>query len=1259
MAELNLTVDSTAAVGGVNRLETALESALVKAEALQRSLHMQFSMGKGHDATTAAMTKAERMMKAEATALKRAMKGLEVDIKATISTKHLIKDMRAIQRAITAYGPLKIYAIVETKGVAGAASAAKAAGEEIRKERAAKKEAKPAAAAVMDTVAAPAVAAASKGVGSNFVPGRDVDEVIGRYRREDQLWVDKTGSHRINDYNDAIRIAKERGGTVLPISGENRQWAVALESLEKVKYELDAIRSEPPKTSPGVVSAPADAKHGVYVARSLATGERKKGITDDIDQRMAEHNAGKGGKYTKRDGGPYVLERWSGLVYPDEASARVMEKKIQKSSSAMNKIPEVVREDADLRILKAYRDLAKGRGLSNVEIADIRDKAGVGQGEIARFLTARSQAGQAVMSLGDGSVSTKRVRGGAVELLGKKNLLARIDNVEDQIIEAEKRLSKPRTMQPQPVQPKVVEPQPPKLPVEPIPESTAESKAKADERMARAKLRDQAQQNLYTKKKKVEPEPTPAPTPEPKVIRRPSKRTISATPFAPSTEPGIVFDTAVKNLSKKETVASGRLFPFMGEAWNDPKYRSVTAPLNRLWGEIVNRTKDVEGGKHQRIPMLEKQLEAHWGKQTDVGKALALLQRAATEKTIEISRYPKVFNPESKPPDTDVHKVDALKRFLESKGVKVGEREAGSYGYQRDGIVASPTREQSLKQLQRMFRGQDIQQTGKGAYEIVTKGGARLPWQTVGDLPHQRVGQYTVGEGVKVLRGKGTQMITGYHEQAHWLEDTGLMRPQQAEALTKHLRQIGMASDAESRARFLGDTMFRRASGVRQDLPSKIERLVQSIESGKIFEKAPLFPKGGGIDANTRSYGMGQDEIPPYQKRLGSKHGFFESQKNDRRIWYDSQLELGRLMQLEQDQAVAAYGRAQRQIPYEYGGKRYSYTPDLEVVRSDGSRMVEEIKPSATKAGMMYGSIPKETAKVNAAIEYLKKAGIGYDIISEKEIGRDFMKQARATTPSYGMTEDEFLKRFAESKRGLKPEESVVRRAEPDYNALAEKTAQGYVAEQKAAEQKIRQTQGAQFVEMGGKENLTEGYNLLGEDFKKFQDQRRELADMLMRGGTARDLDEIERIFGDDKKFIKAYKKNLGEIAIMQKGRSKQALESEAYFASKGKLEENEYYKKQVLRKGGIGKAFNQQVDLLKRDGKTGEELFSGIKTAYDEAMRWRLLEDVNEKVKKQIEAGAKQGIVDGVGAGVEATQEKSRKAGCPKRRTGQIRSPR
>ncbi len=223
MAELNLTVDSTAAVGGVNRLETALESALVKAEALQRSLHMQFSMGKGHDATTAAMTKAERMMKAEATALKRAMKGLEVDIKATISTKHLIKDMRAIQRAITAYGPLKIYAIVETKGVAGAASAAKAAGEEIRKERAAKKEAKPAAAAVMDTVAAPAVAAASKGVGSNFVPGRDVDEVIGRYRREDQLWVDKTGSHRINDYNDAIRIAKERGGTVLPISGENRQ----------------------------------------------------------------------------------------------------------------------------------------------------------------------------------------------------------------------------------------------------------------------------------------------------------------------------------------------------------------------------------------------------------------------------------------------------------------------------------------------------------------------------------------------------------------------------------------------------------------------------------------------------------------------------------------------------------------------------------------------------------------------------------------------------------------------------------------------------------------------------------------------------------------------------------------------------------------------------------------------------------------------------------------------------------------------------
>ncbi len=75
----------------------------------------------------------------------------------------------------------------------------------------------------------------------------------------------------------------------------------------------------------------------------------------------------------------------------------------------------------------AYQRLRSRLGYSNVEISALRRELSIPMDELKRFLLEESRRGQAVLSLGDWSVSSEEIRSGAIELFGRPHLLVRLD----------------------------------------------------------------------------------------------------------------------------------------------------------------------------------------------------------------------------------------------------------------------------------------------------------------------------------------------------------------------------------------------------------------------------------------------------------------------------------------------------------------------------------------------------------------------------------------------------------------------------------------------------------------------------------------------------------------------------------------------------------------------------------------------------------------------------------------------------------------
>ena len=73
--------------------------------------------------------------------------------------------------------------------------------------------------------------------------------------------------------------------------------------------------------------------------------------------------------------------------------------------------------------------------------------------------------------------------------------------------------------------------------------------------------------------------------------------------------------------------------------------------------------------------------------------------------------------------------------------------------------------------------------------------------------------------------------------------------------------------------------------------------------------------------------------------------GNFQSNKLNRLVEYESELEYNFLQWLEQIDEILYYQEQPLEIPYNYEGKNHIYFPDILVILRDGKRIVVEIKP--------------------------------------------------------------------------------------------------------------------------------------------------------------------------------------------------------------------------------------------------------------------------------------------------------------------------
>ena len=109
----------------------------------------------------------------------------------------------------------------------------------------------------------------------------------------------------------------------------------------------------------------------------------------------------------------------------------------------------------------------------------------------------------------------------------------------------------------------------------------------------------------------------------------------------------------------------------------------------------------------------------------------------------------------------------------------------------------------------------------------------------------------------------------------------------------------------------------------------------------------------------------------------------FQSKKAGGWLPAGSRYEFIRMDQLENDPHVIKFERSTDRIPYSFNGAQHHYIPDLKVTCADGIVVVEEIKPwNMTLGGKVH-------AKILAAIEFYRRRGIAYRVVTEDDIGRD------------------------------------------------------------------------------------------------------------------------------------------------------------------------------------------------------------------------------------------------------------------------------
>lgn len=175
-----------------------------------------------------------------------------------------------------------------------------------------------------------------------------------------------------------------------------------------------------------------------------------------------------------------------------------------------------------------------------------------------------------------------------------------------------------------------------------------------------------------------------------------------------------------------------------------------------------------------------------------------------------------------------------------------------------------------------------------------------------------------------------------------------------------------------------------------------------------------------------------------------SKRGIpYQSEKLNRWLMADSNYEIARFIELDNDPTVLSYTRDVEPIPYEEAGKNRGYYPDIQVTYTDGRIEIEEIKPfyiistgekirQMRLQGMseddirhelnlsktMYNIVAKNILKIDTANKYYEELGVTFKVLTENEINVKLSDYSSLTKMS---TKDK--REFRKEQKGLELKE--------------------------------------------------------------------------------------------------------------------------------------------------------------------------------------------------------------------------------------------
>jgi hypothetical protein len=256
------------------------------------------------------------------------------------------------------------------------------------------------------------------------------DQILARVRQAgaEGLPKSKIGTFKAGSNGAAALAALVKEGSIRNLGSPARARFVVAEFFRPLelayKAVLERIEKEP-------LNPWSRAKLEVGLAGAV---KAKAGEAIDLlaeERRLLPVRFGAGRQYLSvrqireglGEGSPAESERQEATMTEEAQPAPGAETPSQAESPTPS---EKAMDDLIDRVWAAYRQVKARIGFSDVKIYAVREAAGLSQAEIDRTLRELSARGQAVLSLGDYSLSSEAEHSAAIEMLGRPHLLVRL-----------------------------------------------------------------------------------------------------------------------------------------------------------------------------------------------------------------------------------------------------------------------------------------------------------------------------------------------------------------------------------------------------------------------------------------------------------------------------------------------------------------------------------------------------------------------------------------------------------------------------------------------------------------------------------------------------------------------------------------------------------------------------------------------------------------------------------------------------------------